>query len=300
MKRMFQLSDRAVGYILFAPTFMILVILNVYVFVNMVYISFQDYDVLAGVHWFTGLHNYIYILSEAEFWRSLWNDIVFTAGNLSVQVVAGIAIAILLNAKFAGSRLTRSMIIFSYLIPTLVAVLAFRFMLSEFTGVITHFLSRLNTLLPFNLPTALLGSTGTAMSTVITISNWKFFPFAVLTFLAQLQSINPQQYEAARIDGATRWQEFRHITIPHLLPVVYMVLLLRSIWTFNKFDIIYLLTGGGPLGVTQTPPLLIYKVFFGQYAYGRAAAIAMLMLILLVTSSLGYFKLYQRAYRKMS
>lgn len=293
------LSDRTVGYILFAPTFFILIIVNVYILANMVYISLHDYDIFSDFRDFVGLRNYLILFEDSRLLETVWNDLVFTFGNLSFQIVVGVLLALLLNRRYPGRNVMRSLVIFSYLLPTLVAVLAWRFMLSDFTGIITHYIRVLNRTFGMSLPTSLLGNPDTAMLSVIMISNWKFFPFAVITLLAQLQSVDPNLYEAATIDGANAFQRFRYVTWPSLLPVIYMILLLRFIWTFNKFDIIYLTTGGGPLGATETPPLLIYHVFFGQYVYGRASAIAVLMFLFLVATSFVYFKFYQGAYRRL-
>ena len=166
-----------------------------------------------------------------------------------------------------------------------------KYMLNDIFGIMNHLVD----ISGLPIPKTWLSSADTAMATVIMINTWKFYPFMVITFLAQLQSINPTLYEAAKIDGASAWQEFAYITLPALKPVIFIGLMLRSIWTFNNFDLIYLLTQGGPLGTTETPPILIYRTVFGSYSLGKGAALAAIMFVLLAGLSMVYLRLYERA-----
>jgi multiple sugar transport system permease protein len=133
------------------------------------------------------------------------------------------------------------------------------------------------------------------MVSVIIVGVWKFFPFVVLALLGILQSIPQEQYEAARIDGASAFQQFWRITLPYVLPVFILTALLRTIWTFHKFEIIYLMTGGGPLDATTTLPILVYFKGFVDFELGRAAAVAILTFLILVVLLVAYFLLMKRA-----
>ena len=173
---------------------------------------------------------------------------------------------------------------------TAVAII-WRFMLSDSVGILYSWIKVLN--LP--IPNTWFASPSTAMPTVIMITVWKFFPFMVINFLARLQSIDEQLYDAAKVDGANNWQTFRYITLPSLMPVIIIVLLLRTVWTFNNWDVIALLTNGGPVTSTTTLPILIYQTMFSQFSIGRAAAIAFLMMLVLLTVMYFYMRAYNRA-----
>jgi multiple sugar transport system permease protein len=144
-------------------------------------------------------------------------------------------------------------------------------------------------------PLLWLNSGTWAMVSVIIVGVWKFFPFVVLALLGILQSIPQEQYEAARIDGASAFQQFWRITLPYVLPVFILTALLRTIWTFHKFEIIYLMTGGGPLDATTTLPILVYFKGFVDFELGRAAAVAILTFLILVVLLVAYFLLMKRA-----
>ena len=147
-------------------------------------------------------------------------------------------------------------------------------------------------------PLQWLSSTRWAMVSVIIVGVWKFFPFVVLALLGILQSIPQEQYESARIDGASAFQQFWRITLPYVMPVFILTALLRTIWTFHKFEIIYLLTGGGPLDATTTLPILVYQKGFVDFELGRAAAIAILTFVILAALIAVYFLLMRRAESK--
>jgi multiple sugar transport system permease protein len=138
------------------------------------------------------------------------------------------------------------------------------------------------------------------MASVVLIAAWKFFPFMVINFLARLQTIDEQLYEAARVDGAGPWQTFRHITLPALMPVIIIVMLLRTIWTFNNWDVIALLTKGGPLNSTTTLPIMVYNTMFAEFSAGRAAATAFIMTLILLVGMFFYLRAYRHAEERLS
>jgi multiple sugar transport system permease protein len=133
------------------------------------------------------------------------------------------------------------------------------------------------------------------MMGVIIVGVWKFFPFVVIALMGILQSIPNEVYEAARVDGANVFHEFWYITFPAVLPVFLLTALLRTIWTWDKFDIIYLLTGGGPVNATETLPVFVYREAFDNWRMGRASAVAMVTFAVLLTCTLVYLKFYDRA-----
>lgn len=286
--------DRITGFLLFLPMASLIVLFSFYPVFRVLRMSLYSQGLYSTVSYFVGLNNYIDLFKHEAFLRSLWNNLIFAFGSLSIQLVIGLFIALMLNSDFFGRGMVRGTIMFSYLVPYVVAALTFKFMLSDATGVLSY-LIRVSGL-PF--PPSPFGSQHWAMISVIFVNTWKNFPFMVIVLLAQLQSINPELYEAASVDGASSYRKFTSITFPLLLPTMLVAGMLRTIWNFNNFEVIYLLTQGGPLGKTETFPLLIHRFVFGEFSMGRGAALATFVLVLLLIMSIVYWKLYERLQEK--
>jgi multiple sugar transport system permease protein len=251
----------------------------VYPLVTAIYLSlFSIYTPTLQGHW-VGLDNFRQMLGSGEFWTALRVTVVWTVGTLSLQIVFGVATALLLNQSIWLRSLARSLILFPYFVSTVVAVLIWRWMFNDVYGILNHALLAAGII---DMPLDWLGSMPNAMLSVILIGAWKYFPFVVIAVLARLQTIPPQLYEAATIDGAGAWARFWDVTLPQLRDVLVVITLLRTIWDFKEFDLIYLLTGGGPVTSTQTLPLLVYKQAFGLNAMGTASTYAIGMLIVLL------------------
>ena len=287
--------DIRVAYLVFLPCVIVILVLGIYPAARVLYLSLFRADIFFTYHDYVGLDNIRSVLQSDELWAAVKNDIQYTGYSVGFQFALGLVVALLLNQEFPGRNITRGVLLFSYVVPVVVVALVWKFMLNDLFGIINHIIWELD--LP--IPTTWFSRPQTAMRTVILITVWKYFPFFVIIFLAQLQSIPGELYEAAKIDGANQPQEFWHITWPLLQPVAIIGLLLRTIWTFNNFDVIALLTNGGPLGSTQTPPVLIHDVVFGQYALGRGAAMAVVMFVILIAASIGYIFLFNRAQRQL-
>ena len=288
--------DKVVGLLVFFPAVLVMVALTFYPIARVVGFSLYRVDVFLKHQQFIGMGNIIQVLRWPAFWSDVWHDVVFTGGSIVAETILGVLIALLLNRQFPGRDVTRSIVMFSYLVPVVVAALVWRFMLNDVVGIINYVIRAWN--LP--IPTTWFGAVSTAMPTVIGINVWKFFPFMVIVFLAQLQSIDLALYEAAKVDGANMWQEFKYITLPMLKPVIAIAAMLRTIWHFNDFVVIQLLTGGGPVGSTETPPIQIYNVTFKSWNLGKGAAIAVVMFAILLIMSVAYLKLYSWAQQEIS
>lgn len=286
--------DRLVGLLLLLPLVLLIVGLTIYPIYQIIRMSLFEQGLYSPTAEFVGLSNFSTLFQHEAFWRSFRNNLVFAFGSLAVQLPVGLAIALMLNAKFPLRNVARASMLFSYLVPYVVAALTFRFMLSDATGII-NYLIRISEL---PIAPSWFGSPDWAMFGVIVVNSWKNFPFMVLVFLAQLQTIDQSQYEAASVDGASKWKMFRYITFPALLPVILVVGMLRTIWNFNNFEVIFLLTQGGPLGRTETFPLLIYRFVFGEFSMGRGAALAVVVLIILIFFSFIYWRLFERAQQR--
>jgi multiple sugar transport system permease protein len=267
------------GMLLIAPTLLVFSAVIVYPLVTAIYLSlFSIYTPTLQGHW-VGLDNFRQMLGSSEFWTALRVNVVWTVGTLSLQIVFGVTTALLLNQSIWLRSLARSLILFPYFVSTVVAVLIWRWMFNDVYGILNHVLLAAGIV---DMPLDWLGSMPNAMLSVILIGAWKYFPFVVIAVLARLQTIPPQLYEAATIDGAGAWARFWDVTLPQLRDVLVVITLLRTIWDFKEFDLIYLLTGGGPVTSTQTLPLLVYKQAFGLNAMGTASTYAIGMLIVLL------------------
>jgi len=290
-------SDKVMGYLFLLPSAILLTILVLYPFSQVVFLGFYEKDTLMDEKTWVGLENYRAFFEYPDLANAFQNTIIWTVGSVVFEMVIGMVTALVLHQSLKFRTIARGIVLFPYLLPTIVAVLVWKFMLSSQVGIISAAVRQLGI---SQAPLSILARPETAMLGVILVSSWKFFPFVVIAMLGILQSIPSDRYEAARCDGAGWWSEFRYITIPSILPVIMLTALLRTIWTWDKFDIIYQLTGGGPLQATTTMPIYVYYEMFEQFNQGRAAAVAMVMFLIMLTMSLVYTALYDRAERAQS
>ncbi|GAA0993898.1 hypothetical protein GCM10009555_085380 [Acrocarpospora macrocephala] len=203
--------------------------------------------------------------------------------SLAGQLGLGLAAALLIDADWPGMRWIRQFLLIPYVIPVIASALVWQWMLDGHYGIISTGLQSWGALQPGVSP---LGQEGTSLATVILINIWRGFPFAMLVFWARMQGIDRAQYEAARVDGAGPWHEFAHVTLPNLKSAAVALLALRGIWTLMYFELVWLLTRGGPAGSSETLSTYIYKVVTGEFRVGYAAAIASGTGLLLTTAGL--------------
>jgi multiple sugar transport system permease protein len=242
-----------------------------------------------GASVFVGVQNYADILTAPEFLTFLWNSVVYAVSTTVVSLLLGLALALVVNQQIKGGNVLRTMMIFPYLLPTLVVIFIWQFLFDPNLGVINQWLIDFGVI---EEPIAFFSTLRWAMPAVAITSVWKFGSFAFFILLARLQAIDPNLYERARVEGASSWQSFRDITIPHLRGAILIILLVRGIWMFNKFDIIYLATRGGPLNATTTLPIRVYELAFNEVNFGGATALAGIMFFLLAIVAVVYFKLF--------
>ena len=242
---------------------------------------------------FNGLTNYKNVINDFSFkFQNFQNmgvvvtSIVYSLASTILTVLLGLGAALLLNRPFKGRGVTRALFLFPYVAPIVSVAFVWRWILDpRQSGVMNDVLTRLGVI---DMPQAYLSTRGLALLLVIIFEAWRYFPFAMLMILARLQAIDDALYEAAEVDGANNWQKFLNITIPELRYVLGATFLLRLLWTFNKFDDIFLLTGGG-FG-TKVLPILTYEFSFKTFNFGKGAAAAMLQLLLVLAFMLVYLK----------
>ena len=290
-------SDRTLAMLLVIPAVVLLLVFSVYPFLQAAFDSFYRIPLGGGVNEYVGWHNYRVIIEDPTmrdaFFRSLW----WTAGNIVIQAGLGLALALVLNLKLRGRAFARGFSLFPYMVPAVSVAMVFRYTFNDITGIATWLMQKLPWL---ENPPLFLADPDIVMWTVIAVNCWKYTPFITIVLLARLQTVPTDLYEAARIDGASSWQMFRDITFPWLRPVFLIALLLRTIWTVNDFDVIYLLAFGGPLSATTTLPVKIRELAFGQQDLGLASALAIVMAIFIAAISFVYLRLYQRSEERLA
>jgi len=289
------------AWILLSPTALIVFGLIIFPAIFSIWVSFHAVglrnldDVFHAT--FAGFDNYRKAFQDFAFkfqgarsWGAAVTSVVYSFSATSLTVVIGLMAALLLNCPFRARGLARSIFLFPYVAPIVSVAFVWRWILDPRpSGVLNDMLLRLGLI---TMPKAYLATRGLALFIVILFQAWRYFPFAMLMILARLQAIDKTLYEAAEVDGANRWTRFRAITLPELRYVLGAIFLLRLIWTFNKFDDIYLLTSGG-FG-TKVLPVLTYEFCFRLYDFGRGAATAMMLLTILIVFMLFYVKLIMR------
>ena len=233
-----------------------------------------------------GLENYQAVIADPDFWNAVIRSLTFAGGSVVLQLVLGTALALLINRSFKFNALARAIIMLPYLIPTAVLGYIALWMGNSQWGIINQIFWQLG-LIESYIPW--YGDADTAMIALVLTNSWKFSIFVTIMVLARLQGIPDGFYEAAELAGASAYQKFRDITLPNLKGVIFIVLLLRAVWMFNKFDIIYVLTRGGPHDATTTVPIYAYELGFGRSLLGLAAAISTLLFIMLVGTAIAYF-----------
>lgn len=282
--RSFHSRDLWVGYVMVAPLLLWLAVTILYPLASAIYLSFLDVKVIGTGGEFVGLANYERVLSSGRFWEALGRSGVWVLANAVVQTVVAFAAALILRQRFRGRGIARVWVILSWIVPTVVVVIIWRWMLGTSGGIINYLLVALG-LTPE--PVGFFSSGSSAFASVVFVNSWRWFPLMTVILLAGMQSIPEELYEAAAVDGASAWRRFTHITFPSLQPVLFVLGLVGTLWSVNVFDIIWLLTGGGPSSATTTLPVFIYDTAFKQYNLSRAAAASVLMgLILLVFAAL--------------
>ena len=275
------------GWLLLAPSLLLLGGLVVFPILYNLWLSLFDKHAFMPVQRFVGLQHYVYFAHDAEFWASVQYGVIYAGSTLVLQLLLGVSAALLLNEAFRGRNLLRGIVLFPYMIPTIVAVILWKWLLNDSYGLVNHWLVATGVVAA---PVAWLGKDHIMTSLVIT-SVWQFFPFVVVTYLARLQTIAPELYEAAKVDGAGAWRRFRHVTLPQTRNVLFVIVLLRSIFMFTKFDTVWLMAGeGGVSRYVRTLPVYAYARSFTYLQAGMGAALAVLMFLMLLAVTAAYFR----------
>jgi multiple sugar transport system permease protein len=279
---------KAGGYLFVLPAVAYIALTMLYPVIYNIRMSLEDVNIrtfLSSDAPFIGLDNYRTVIHDPAFRHAIKISLIFTAGSLFFQFTIGFALALFFNRPFPGNGAIRSLFLLAWMLPTVVSGSIFRWTLDGDFGVINYALRELNVL---DQPRFWLIDPDTALTGTILANIWVGIPFNMLLLLAGLQSIPHTLYEAANVDGANAWQRFRSLTLPLMRPVSLSVLLLGIIYTFKVFDLIYVMTAGGPVDATTVLPLYAYQLTFEFFRFGEGAAAATLLLGGLIGVAVAY------------
>ncbi|NLZ82126.1 MAG: sugar ABC transporter permease [Clostridiales bacterium] len=288
-KKLFKYDNVGIWFVL--PAFIYMIVFVGYPIIYNLILSFQDVTVKtlrSNVKEFVGFKNYVELFQQDNvLTTSIWNTLIFTVMCLVFQFVIGFALALFFNKKFKFSQPVRGVLMIPWMIPITVTGLIFKFMFGTDVGIINYFLRSIQ-LISSNIDW--LTNTTTAMPAVIFANIWIGIPFNMILISTGLTTIPTEVYESASIDGANKFQVFRKITLPLLKPTIESVLLLGFIYTFKVYDLIYVMTSGGPVNSTQVLSTYSYKLSFDMFKYSKGAAVANILFVILFFVSLIYLK----------
>lgn len=281
-------------YLFMLPAFIFVLCFMLYPIIYNIIVSFQDLTLMnlkSGNASFIGLENYKTVVNSEKFSIATKNTFIYTIACIVLQVIFGYLLALFFNLKFPFRNFFRSIFLLAWMTPLVITGTLFTWLFDLDYGVINHFLMALHII---DSPINWLGQESTALLTVIITNVWVGIPFNMILILAALQSLPGDVYEAAKIDGANRFQTFSKITMPLLRPTLFVIIMLGIIYTFKVFDIILIMTGGGPVNATQVLPFFGYEQAFISFNFGTSGAIATIILLILLTLSLVYLYLSRK------
>jgi ABC-type sugar transport system permease subunit len=240
---------------------------------------------------FNGLENYIQAFGDREVLLALKTSMVMVVGIVGLSYLLGLIGALILDREFRGRGFYRALILVPWVIPPVVAFISWQWMLNDQSGLINNVLEELGVI---HAPILWLADPSLAMVSLIVVGTWSRFPFMMITILAALAGIDRSITQAAAVDGANRWQIFRYITFPLILPISVIGTLLQAIWTFNDFGLPFVLTGGGPANATTPLILLAYKEAFQRFNIGYGTSLAIISMVLMLTLGAVYLRMQKR------
>jgi multiple sugar transport system permease protein len=284
-----SLRDRITRHAFLIPAVLFLATIALLPVVSTLWLSLRRHMPVFGVSEFVGLANFSYMAGDARFWGAAWHTAYFVLFAVSAELLLGLGLALLLNQDFPGRGLARALVLVPWAVPNVVAARFWGWILNADFGVLNYLLgTHINW----------LGDPFWALNAAVFADVWKTTPFVVLLLLAGLQVIPEDLYRAARIDGANRWQLFRYITLPLLLPVILLVLLFRTMDAARVFDLVFVLTGGGPANTSETLVVYSYKLLYRTLQFGYGSAVSVATFLLILGLSLVYLALLRRAWEQ--
>ncbi|KGQ64663.1 carbohydrate ABC transporter permease [Gallibacterium anatis] len=278
-------------WIFVLPAMIVVSVLFVYPFLSSIFYSFTNKNLIMPNWKFVGFDNYVAVINDPSFWLAFSNSILWTIFSLVGQVLVGFALAMALHRIRHLQWLYKILLIIPWAFPTIVIAFSWQWILNGVYGYLPNMIVKLGLM---DIAPHFLSDSTWAFISLVFINVWFGAPLIMVNVLSALQTVPQEQYEAAKIDGANAWQVFRHITLPHIKVVIGLLVVLRTVWVFNNFDIIYLITGGGPANSTMTLPIFAYNMGWGTKMLGRSSAVTVLLFIFLLLVCFIYFKVISR------
>ncbi|MGN6465131.1 MAG: carbohydrate ABC transporter permease [Rhizobiaceae bacterium] len=288
-------SRLLLGMVFLFPAAVILLVFLTYPLGLGIWLAFTDTQIgRPGV--FIGLENYESLWNDSVFWLSVFNTILYTVVASVVKFALGLWLALILNERLPFKSFFRAVVLLPWVVPTVLSAIAFWWIYDAQFSVISWALIKLGLI---EHPINFLGDTTLARASVIAANIWRGIPFVAITLLAGLQTISPSLYEAATLDGATGWQRFWHVTLPMLTPIIAVVMTFSVLFTFTDFQLIYVLTRGGPVNATHLMATLSFQRAIPGGHLGEGAAIAVAMIPFLLAAILfSYFGMQRRRWQQ--
>ena len=276
-------------YILILPACLLMGLIMIYPLGKVFYLSFQHYNPTKPfTNGFAGLDNFITIFTKKEFYNALGVSAKFVACEVVLQLIFGMIVALILNQRFKGRGFFRALTFIPWALSGVLTAVLWSILFNQHFGVLNDLLAKLGII---KEPIAWLANTKFVLGSVIVAELWRGIPFFAISLLAAMQGLPDDIYEAARVDGSTKLQTFRFITLPMLKNTIVLTTLLRTIWEFNSVDLIYSLTGGGPVGKTTTLSMLIANQAIKTSNYGYGSALSVVSFAILAVIAVIYMKL---------
>ncbi len=278
--------DRRLGMLCLAPALLVLSCLTLYPSLWVFWLSLQYRVPVFGISRFAGLSHYAFLLVDSRFWNALWNTLVFTVASVAIELVLGLLVALALRQQRAARRVALSLLLLAWALPSVVTAKLFEWLYHPSGGLVNFLLG--------GRPVNWLGDPALALPALILADVWRTMPFVALLCYARLLSIPAELYEAAQVDGAGRLATFSRITLPLLRQILLIALLFRTLDALRAFDIMFVLTGGGPANATETLTVYAYRSLFQtlQFGFGSAVGVVVFALVMLVAGA--YLRLLRR------
>jgi multiple sugar transport system permease protein len=287
-----HLLHNGLAYILIFPSVILIALIYLYPVGDGLWQSLHNFNrVKPWAYKFIGLQNFLTALQTYQVWLALRTSAIWTIGGVGFSYLLGLICALLLNQNFRLRGVYRAILLLPWVVPPVVSGTSMLWMFNDQTGLVNRLLRGLHII---DQPILWLSKPNLAMIAVITVYVWRSFPFMMITILSALSSIPDDIYEAGRIDGASSLQLFRFLTFPLILPVSIIAMVLSSIWTFNDFGTIWVMTGGGPASSTTTLIILAFKESFQRFNVGYGTSLAVIAMIIMLTIGAFYLRLQAR------
>lgn len=283
-----EIARHWADYIYVLPAIAVMVLVIGYPIVYTIWLAFHDTDRRTGINDWVWLDSFKNILTDDLFWKATKNTFIWTIGSTGGAFILGFAAALILHKQFIGRGIVRAILLIPYVISAVAAAYVWRWMLHSDYGLISGVLKDWG-IVDQNL--VLLDSKDRVLPTVIVVNIWKEFSFVMIMMIAGLQTVPDGLLRAARIDGAGTWQQFRHITVPHLKNVILITTLLLFVANLNSFTLVYLMTGGGPANASQLWITHIYNIAFRSLNYGLASAYSVILFMVMIASGWYYVRI---------